>query len=191
TQALGQAARAAADVGDGPPVIVLAGAAFAGSPACAALAARFRVLAWTGDGAGAAALAARLGLQGVGLVAMGEAAIEGLRVAEALGSAASALVLVSPRGLPLDEGAAGGVAALLKGLETPKCVLLGLADPDLGADAPALWRRRLSRVNVVLVHGAGADIAADRPQAFASAAGDFLDRQARFAFVTGTMAVCG
>jgi hypothetical protein len=34
----------------------------------------------------------------------------------------------------------------------------------------------------VLVFNAGADILADRPDAFASAAGDFLDRKARFAF---------
>jgi hypothetical protein len=42
--------------------------------------------------------------------------------------------------------------------------------------------RRALHASTVLVFDAGADILADRPDAFASAAGDFLDRKARFAF---------
>jgi hypothetical protein len=42
----------------------------------------------------------------------------------------------------------------------------------------------------VLVYGAGADIVADRPDALASAAGDFFDRQGRFFnLMTETMAL--
>jgi hypothetical protein len=41
----------------------------------------------------------------------------------------------------------------------------------------------------VLVYGAGADIAAERPEALAAAAGDFLDRQGRFNLMTESMAL--
>ncbi len=68
-------------------------------------------------------------------------------------------------------------------------MLIGTLDEAQPPGAAASYRTRLSRSNVVLVYGAGADIAGDRPDAFARVAGDFLDRQGRFAFMTDTLAL--
>jgi pimeloyl-ACP methyl ester carboxylesterase len=184
------------ELGTGRPAIVL-GRGFASSPAHRALAQRFRVIA-AGDarlaprvlGEAAAGWAADEGLEAVGFVGAGDDAAAALWAASAAGERASAVVLVSP-GLPLDDGAddPAGVRPLLTEVKAPKAVLLGTLDPAQPRDAAARYRTRLSRSNVVLVFGAGADIAADRPDAFVRVAGDFLDRQARFAFMTETLAL--
>jgi pimeloyl-ACP methyl ester carboxylesterase len=159
---------AVTEIGVGRPVLALGAAA--GSPGLAALATRFRVFA-TADAGGAASWVAAQGFETLGVVGIGAAAGAALDLSRTLGETADALVLVSP---------AGDVAlAADERLATPVCVLIGDRD---GAAAPlAHWRRAL-HANTVLVFDAGADILADRPDAFASAAGDFLDRQARFAF---------
>ena len=184
------------ELGAGRPVIVL-GRGFAGSPAHRALAQRFRVivaddakLAPRALGEAAAGWAADEGLEAVGFVGEGDDAAAALWAASAAGDRANAVVLVSPF-LPLDDGAddPAGIRPLLTEVKAPKAVLIGTLDPDQPRDAAAHYRTRLSRSNVVLVFDAGADIAADRPDAFARVAGDFLDRQARFAFMTETLAL--
>ena len=158
---------AVAELGVGRPVLVLGAAP--GSPGLAALAARFRVLAMADDASAAAWLGAQ-GFEALGVVGVGAASGAALAFVRELGEAADALVLVSPTGLGLGEGERPA---------TPICVLLG--DRDAAAAPLADWRRSL-HASTVLVFDAGADILADRPDAFASAAGDFLDRKARFAF---------
>ena len=155
------------ELGVGRPVLVLGVAP--GSPGLVALAGRFRVFALADPGA-AAGWAATQGFETLGVVGIGAAASAALDLVRTLGEAADALVLVSPSGLQLDEG---------ERLATPICVLVG--DRDAGAAPLADYRRSL-HASTVLVFDAGADILADRPDAFASAAGDFLDRKARFAF---------
>jgi dienelactone hydrolase len=151
----------------GRPVLALGAAA--GSPGLAALAARFRVFALA-NASGAAAWLAGQTFDALGVVAVGAAASEGLSLAAAAGEKVDALVLVSPTGLTQTEG---------ERPTTPVCVLVG--DRDAAA-APLADYRRALHAATVLVFDAGADILADRPDAFASAAGDFLDRKARFAF---------
>ena len=157
---------AVAESGVGRPALVLGAAP--GSPGLAALATRFRVFALADTG-GAADWVAAQGFETLGVVGVGDAAGAALELASALGEAADALVLVSPAAPPADA----------QRLAAPVCVLIG--DRDADAAPLADWRRTL-HANVVLVFDAGADILADRPDAFASAAGDFLDRKARFAF---------
>ena len=159
---------AVTELGVGRPVLALGAAP--GSPGLAALAARFRVYAMA-DAGGAADWVGAQRLETLGVVGVGEAAGAALGLVRKLGETADALVLVSPTGdVTLDES---------ERLPAPVCALVGDRDP---AAAPlAHWRRAL-HASVVLVFDAGPDILADRPDAFASAAGDFLDRKARFAF---------
>jgi hypothetical protein len=172
------------DIGSGRPVVALAPESFVTGAAAQALGRRFKVSAISaGAGAGdVAAWIAKQGFESVGLIAFGALAPTAFEVAAA--TPLAALVVVSPEGLPTDAGA----LARVKAVETPKCVLLGSADRSQGADAPARYLSGLG-ANVVLVYAAGPDIAADRPEALATAAGDFLDRQGRFAFMTESVAV--
>ena len=166
------------ELGDGPPVVAL-GAGFAGSEAHRLLAKRFRVIALDGDGAAAAQWAADAGLEKVGFLGLGAGAAEALAAAEAAGERTRCVVLASPAGFPAGPPT----------LRTPRAVLIGTRDPGQPRDAVPAWRRALPGCNVVLVYDAGANVAADRPQAFADAAGDFLDRQGRFGFMTESVAV--
>jgi pimeloyl-ACP methyl ester carboxylesterase len=184
------------EAGGGRPVVVFA-QGFAGSAAHHALARRFQVFATSEAkasprelGEAAAAWAADRGFESVGFVGAGDLAAAALWAASAAGERANAVVLVSPA-LPLDDDAAdvGGLGALLTEVKAPKAVLISTQDAGQPREAAALYRRRLSRSNVVLVFGAGPDIAAERPDAFARVAGDFLDRQGRFAFMTESVAL--
>ena len=77
---------------------------------------------------------------------------------------------------------------LLRELKVPKAILLGTRDPDVPRPTSGI-KRSFSRAHIVLVFGASRTVHLDRPEAFASAAGDFLDRQARFRLATETVAV--
>jgi hypothetical protein len=172
--------------GRGATVVALAPVAFAGGAGCAALAQRFRVVTLADATASeAAAWIAGEGLESVGVLALGDRAPTAFELAEAAAQV-SALVLVSPQGLLSDDEAA---RVRLRAVAAPKCVLVGGADASQPANALARYRTELGAAGVVLVYDAGADIAADRPAAFASAAGDFLERQARFGLATGSMAL--
>ncbi|HEY1752570.1 MAG TPA: hypothetical protein VGG29_15025 [Caulobacteraceae bacterium] len=171
---------AAIEAGTGRPVLVL-GAGPGDAAGLAALAARFSICRLEAGDA-----AAWIAAQGepVGIVGVGEAATWALEAAAAAGEQAKALVLVSPAGLALDPET--GASPLALEIRAARCVLIGDRDP---AAAPlAAWRRALPRCHVVLVYDAAAALIADRPDAFASAAGDFLDRQERFAFMTESLA---
>lgn len=178
-------------LGAGRPVLAL-GADFANSAGCQALARRFEVFALApGEddpiraGAAAAAWIAASRFEKLGVVGIGAAAGAALAAAAAAGEAVDALVLVSPAGLPLGD-ADGPLWPLLTDVASPKCVLIGDRDPE--ARRLAAYRTELARSHVVLVFDAN-DVAAERPEAFASAVGDFLDRQGRFNFITESMAL--
>jgi pimeloyl-ACP methyl ester carboxylesterase len=181
------------EIGTGRPVVVFS-PRFASSPAHLALARRFRVIVLNKSdltpralGEAAAAWAEAEGLEAVGFVGAGALAPAALWAASAAGERASAAVLISPA-LPLGEGADDPLQPLLAELKTPKAVLIGTLDETQPRGAAALYRTRLSRSNVVLGLRRRGD-AADRPDAFARARGDFLDRQTRFAFMTESQAL--
>lgn len=175
------AAQVVGELGEGPPVVVLAGG-LVNAEALRGLARRFRLVvveaAGGPDGAGATLTAwlAGSGLEGFGVLGAGDLAPAALAAATAAG--ARSLVLLSPRGLAAPPTPS-----------PPTAVLIGDRDPDQPRDALSLYRRLLPGCRTVLVHGAGADIAADRPEAFAAAAGDFLDRQGRFNLMTESVAL--
>jgi pimeloyl-ACP methyl ester carboxylesterase len=177
--------------GKGAPVVALA-VGFGGSAAHRALAERFRVIALEtaekdAGKVGEAAASLATGDEKVGLLAIGDQAGAALVAAQTLGERANAVVFASPRGL---LGASDGpVAPLLRGVLSPKLVMLGYDDKDAPKDAVTQYKKGLSRSNVMLIYAAGADIAADRPQAFADVAGDFLERQDRFRFMTESVAI--
>ncbi len=179
------------EAGKGPPVVVLA-PGFGGSAAHRALAERFRAIALEtterdASKVGAAAASLDTGDDKIGLLAIGDQAGAALVAAQALGERANAVVLASPRGVLGASDSA--VAPLLRGVMTPKLVMLGYDDKDAPKDAITQYKKGLSRSNVMLIYAAGADIAADRPQAFADVAGDFLERQDRFRFMTESVAI--
>ena len=184
TQASTSAGSQVTTAGEGRPVLVL-GAGFAGSAAFERLARRFRVHAMAPDGDASGWIASQ-GFEKLGIVGLGAAAGHALAAARAAGEIVDALVLVSPVGLPLGD-ADGPMKPLLKDVVAAKCVLIGDRDP--GARDLAAYKTELSRSHVVLVFDAGVDVANDRPEAFASAAGDFLDRQGRFNFITESVAI--
>jgi pimeloyl-ACP methyl ester carboxylesterase len=178
----------AADLGKGALVAAL-GAGFAASEAQAALARCFRVTALEGpDGSpevAGKALAAWVERQDVaeaGLLGVGDQSAAVLWAAHALGEKAKAVVLVSPSILTV-------APKLPEKVETPVAVLVGSRDESQPPGALARYRKLLRGCHTVLVFDAGADIAGDRPQALAAAAGDFLERQGRFIFKSGSVAL--
>ena len=194
---LGVFAASLVEAGAGRAVIVF-GRGFAGSSAHQALAQKFRVIVASDSalapralGEAAAAWAADQGLESVGFVGVGEAAAAALWAASAAGERANAVVLAAPVGLPVRDDAddPDGLRPLLTAIAAPKAVLLGTVDRTAPPDAAERFRKALSKCNVVLVFGAGQDIVGERPGAFANVAGDFLDRQARFAFMTESLAL--
>jgi hypothetical protein len=177
-----------AELGEGRPVLALADG-FAGSPAHQALARRFRVTVLSADsGEALAAWIGAGGLDKVGLLASGPKAAVALAAAEAAGERIQSMVLVSPDGV-ID--ASGEPPAVRRGGAAPKAVLIGSLDRSQPPGALSLYRKALAACHPVLVFGAGRDLAADRPEAFADVAGDFLDRQARFALSTESVALRG
>ena len=162
------------EAGTGRPVIVF-GRGFADSPAHQDLARRFRVIAVGASdlapralGEAAAAWALGESPETVGFLGMGGDVSAALWAAQAAGEHASAVVLVSPTGLPINESSAdpSGLRPLLTLVKAPKAVLIGTLDQGQSREAAALYRTRLSRSNVILVFGAGGDIATDRPEGF-------------------------
>ncbi|MFT8242981.1 alpha/beta fold hydrolase [Roseomonas sp. BN140053] len=161
--------------GEGPPVLLL-GAPASVAPLAAALEPRFRVLQTDAAEPAPADIAAALaeaGAERLGIVAAGREAVTALRLALQLGEAVESLVLLSP-GLPGDTG----LGEQLNTLAAPVLCLFGTREengPPLRA-----WRQAVPVCHVVLVFDATAAMAAERPEAVASVAGDFLRRRDQF-----------
>ena len=68
----------------------------------------------------------------------------------------------------------------LAGLAVPTLVLFGTLDRLIPPEMGRLYREKLARCHFVLVHDAAHAIGADRPEAFASLVGDFLQRREQF-----------
>ncbi|MFI5267701.1 MAG: alpha/beta fold hydrolase, partial [Chloroflexota bacterium] len=65
-------------------------------------------------------------------------------------------------------------------IEARTLVLFGTEDKMIPSEMGGIYKERMKRCNFILVYDAGHAIAADRPEAFASLAGDFLQRQEQF-----------
>jgi len=68
----------------------------------------------------------------------------------------------------------------LAGLDVPTLVVCGTQDGLIPAEIGRIYREKMPNCNYVLVYDAGHDIAAERPAAFASLVGDFLERHEAF-----------
>jgi pimeloyl-ACP methyl ester carboxylesterase len=95
------------------------------------------------------------------------------------------LVVSAPLAFPPDGSAPrGGLAGAatvdqalydrLPGLEAPVLVLFGTRDAVVPTAMARVYRERLSHCHVTYVYGAGHDVPADRPEAFARLTAEFL-----------------
>jgi pimeloyl-ACP methyl ester carboxylesterase len=73
-------------------------------------------------------------------------------------------------------------------LSVPTLVLFGTKDRMIPPEMGRIYREKLPNCHFVLVYDAGHAIDADRPEAFASVVGDFLERREQF-IVTRTSAL--
>lgn len=113
--------------------------------------------------------AAPAGGEGYALVGVGGGAAAAIALALPGSRRVSALALVSPRLEPFPD---------LSGIACPTLVVFGQADP-LAATARG-YRAQISNCQLAFVYDAGADIAADRPEALVDLAADFLERREAF-----------
>jgi len=81
--------------------------------------------------------------------------------------------LIGPAREPELEG-------LMAGLEVPVLVLIGTKDQIVSPDMGRVYCETLPKCNFILIYDAAHEADADRPEAFASLAGDFLQRQQGF-----------
>lgn len=65
-------------------------------------------------------------------------------------------------------------------IEARTLVLFGTEDKMIPSDMGSIYKERMKSCNFILVYDAGHAIAADRPDAFASLVGDFLERREQF-----------
>jgi len=122
----------------------------------------------------------QLGLPTFSLLASGSMSGTALRVAVTAPERIDAIVLETPTAI--DEEPA------MRELATPTLLLYGTRDPA----TPAVGRRLagiLPNAHLVFVYDAGATIAADRPEAFAEVAGDFLERHEAFVISRSTTVI--
>jgi pimeloyl-ACP methyl ester carboxylesterase len=173
--------------GEGPAVVALGGGdgwAAAGQQ----LAPRFRVLALRaedpeGAGPGGArvltAAARALRLDRFSVLGVGAGAAPALRLALEAQARVERLVLVSPAGAP-GAGLDPELEGRLGQLRVPTLVVEGTDDRTASAGAGRRFQGRLPACFQVLVYEAGPEVARDRPTAFASLVGDFLQWGERF-----------
>jgi pimeloyl-ACP methyl ester carboxylesterase len=70
--------------------------------------------------------------------------------------------------------------AKLSGLTVPTLVVFGTEDAVISPAMGRIYREKMPNCNFVLVYDAGHEVNADRPEAFVSLVGDFLERREAF-----------
>jgi pimeloyl-ACP methyl ester carboxylesterase len=70
--------------------------------------------------------------------------------------------------------------AQLAALNVPTLVVFGTKDGVISPELGRVYREKMPNCNYVLVFDAGHEVAADRPEAFVSLVGDFLERREAF-----------
>ena len=68
----------------------------------------------------------------------------------------------------------------LAGLTVPTLVVFGTQDGVISPKLGRVYREKMPNCNYVLVFDAGHEVAAERPEAFSSLVGDFLERREAF-----------
>ncbi len=90
--------------------------------------------------------------------------------------AVEAIILSAPVATPRDDAFESRVAELPQ----PVLILLGTVDNGTLPDDARLYRQFLQSCHIIYVYGAAHAIDVERPEAFASVAGDFLTRKEQF-----------
>jgi pimeloyl-ACP methyl ester carboxylesterase len=70
--------------------------------------------------------------------------------------------------------------AKLSEVSVPTLVVFGTADAVVPAEMGRVYREKMPNCNYVLVYDAGHEVGAERPEAFVSLVGDFLERREAF-----------
>jgi pimeloyl-ACP methyl ester carboxylesterase len=99
---------------------------------------------------------------------------DALALATANQAAIDALVLEAPPALDDDNHAGLNLAS------GPALVVYGTRDTVVPPESGRAYKQHLPNCQYVLVYAAGHSVSADRPEAFASLVGDFLDRREAF-----------
>ena len=170
------------EAGSGQPIICLqSGAGLQLSRALELLSRTFRVVAFELPASGTSpaedlartvnAALAELGIERYSVLAFGPHARAGLWMAIERPHAVDAIVLSAP--LDALEPRAAELAH-------PVLVLFGTAEEEAALEDAHRYRELLQNGHVMMVYNASRAIEADRPEAFASVAGDFLLRKAEF-----------
>ena len=183
--------------GSGDPIVQLDdGGGLERSPALELLAKTFHVFALETPGPGTASIEDRarrmnaaiaaLGIERFGLIGVSSAAKLALWMAILRPESVEAIVLSSPDAFgPPHDGAFEKRAAELT---QPILALFGTLDNVTPPDDAHRYRELLQDCNIMFVYNAAHAIETDRPEAFASMAGDFLTRKDQF-LVTQTSAL--
>jgi pimeloyl-ACP methyl ester carboxylesterase len=90
---------------------------------------------------------------------------------------------IRPAGMVLDglvRPSRQETEAQLASLGVPTLVVFGTKDGVISPELGRVYREKMPNCNYVLVYDAGHEVAADRPDAFVSLAGDFLERREAF-----------
>lgn len=74
----------------------------------------------------------------------------------------------------------GKIEDRLREIATPTLVLFGTEDRMIPPEMGRIYKERIPNCNLVFVYDAGHEIGADRPEAFAEVAADFLERHETF-----------
>ena len=136
-------------------------------------------------------LTATLGLDGVTVIARGEATSVALWLAADAPGTVSTLVLESPPTLavdPRDAGPDAELSAAMAALEVPTLVLVGERTDPVTVEQLTAYKR-LPASTFGLVYAAGDDIRGDRPSAYLSAVGEYLKRGQAFVVSTNSTVI--
>jgi len=163
----------ARDMGTGEAVIVISDREKTLPAGLVLLAESYRVLVVdAGDAAVLPEFAASLGLKNYSLVGHGPVAPATLDAALAAPGPVDAVVISAPTGVDRLD--------CYDALDKPVLALFGTRDETSPPDGAARYREHLTDCHVMMIYDAGHDIYADRPEAVAEVAGDFLRRRDRF-----------
>ena len=174
--------------GEGGALVHLTAARGSGpTPAHRLLAQRFRVLALETPGVPAspevaATLAGTLqslGVERFNLMATADAAPTALWLALHAPERVLAMVLEAPAPMPAPSHEAS-LERRLPGLATPTLLLVGTRDDVAGPAPGRAYKALMPNAHLVFVYDAGPAVGADRPEAFAEVAIDFLERREAF-----------
>ena len=155
------------------------------TPAHDLLARRFRVMVFetpAPDAVGPSGLATALGRLGVdafNLMGTSRAGTAALSLALHAPERILALVLESPTAIDPDRRDAA-TDERLSSVAVPTLVLFGTTDDVVPPEAGRVYKALIPNGHLVFVYAAGHSVGADRPEAFAEVATDFLERHEAF-----------